>query len=542
MKILAVHPPYPGAPTIQYVPLGFSLVLAQARRQHDVTLLDLLNRSATWKDVDRELETGDYDACFISGFAMQVWGMREVTRRVRALSARTKVVIGGVGVSDIPQIALDYTGADALALGECELEILPMLASIEAGAPFEGVNGFAFRHGDHIVRNPKAALVHDLDVLGLPAYDLFDVEGISRRAYNGWGYRSMYMESSRGCPFRCDFCINSVLNDPKMQSQIYGGSTERNSTLRLRSVASLTTEIRHLQERWGIHDIVFSDEEFMTQKQRVFEMSEALKPLGVTWLTSGRADWATREKLQAMKDGGCRGVLFGIETGSQTMMNLMVKSAKKERVVAGVTAAREVGLGFIANFMIGHPGETPETIQESVDFCREMDLVYLPAYTTLFPNSRMFHERKDTLVKDWAEYFGTLSKIQFASNLLFNLTDLPDAELKRLRNRAIAQTIGFKVLGANRSRLVKALTPVLTAALWTAEHLPARMSFLLRNIVRAILDLHKPAARQIPPYELAARDELVSRDGESDGYEESLRILTQDETEGATSAPLTFHG
>ena len=74
----------------------------------------------------------------------------------------------------------------------------------------------------------------------------------------------------------------------------------------------------------------------MTQKQRVFEVSNALKPLGITWLTSGRADWATREKLQAMKEGGCRGVIFGVETGSQRMMDLMVKSAKKERVVGGL--------------------------------------------------------------------------------------------------------------------------------------------------------------------------------------------------------------
>src|SRR5262249_5031894 len=131
------------------------------------------------------------------------------------------------------------------------------------------------------------------------------------------------------------------------------------------------------------------------QKQRVFELSEALKPLGVTWLTSGRADWATRDKIRAMKAGGCRGVVFGVETGSQKMMDLMVKHAKKERVIAGITTAREEGLSFLANFMIGHPGETEETIEESVAFCRDLDLVYLPSYTTLFPNSRMFHERRD---------------------------------------------------------------------------------------------------------------------------------------------------
>ena len=523
LKILAVNPVYPGAPEIRYVPLGFSLVLAEARQQHELKLVDMLNGAADWSDLDREIERGDYDVCLMGGFAMQVWAMREVTKRLRARSPRTKVVIGGVGVSDIPKIALDYTGADAVAMGECEPMIQPMLASIEAGTPFEGVSTFAFRHGDSLVQNPKGALVRDLDSLSLPAYDLFDVEHISRHSYNGWGYRSMFMESSRGCPFRCNFCINSVLNDTTMQIKIHGAVTERNSSLRLRSVESLSAEIRHLKERWGIDDIVFTDEEFMTQKQRVFEVSQALKPLGVTWLTSGRADWASREKLQAMKEGGCRGIVFGVETGSQAMMDLMVKSAKKKRVISGINAAREVGIGFLANFMIGHPGETADTIQESVDFCREMDLVYLPSYTTLFPNSKMFHERKDALVKDWDEYFQTLSTILFTSRLFFNLTDMPDRDLKRLRNRAIGRSIGYKLFGAERHTLVTLTTPILVAVLLTAERLPPQLRFLLRNLVRAIFDLRKPAARQIPPNDLAA-----VKANESDGYEESLKVLARD--------------
>src|SRR5688572_13772079 len=126
LKVLAVHPPYVGAPDIRYVPLGFALLLAQIRRHHDVSLLDLLNNSAGWRDVDRALAGGDYDVCLVSGFAMQVAGMREVVRRVRASSSRTRVVIGGVGVSDIPEIALRYTGADAVALGESETTVLPM--------------------------------------------------------------------------------------------------------------------------------------------------------------------------------------------------------------------------------------------------------------------------------------------------------------------------------------------------------------------------------------------------------------------------------
>src|SRR5262245_52025530 len=137
LNILAVNPPYPGAPEIRYLPLGLGYVLSIARKGHTLRLLDMLNGAAAWKDLDRALAGGEYDVCLMGGFAMQVWAMREVARRVRALSPRTKVVVGGVGTSDIPEIVLDYSGADAVALGEAETAIEPMLASIEAGAPFE---------------------------------------------------------------------------------------------------------------------------------------------------------------------------------------------------------------------------------------------------------------------------------------------------------------------------------------------------------------------------------------------------------------------
>jgi len=533
LNILAVHPPYPGAPEIKYMPLGFGYVLALAKREHAVTLLDLLNDRATWGDLERTLARGDYDVCLIGGFAMQVHAMREVTRLVRDRSPRTRVVVGGVGVSDIPRIVLEYTGADAVAMGECELTLPQLFQSIEAGQPFEGVPTFAYRRGEEIVQNPKGPLIRNLDELGWPAYELFDVDYICQRSYNGWGRRSAFMETSRGCPFRCDFCINSVLNDKAMQRMIYGAVAERNSTLRLRSTASLAREIEFLKATYGITDVVFTDEEFMTQKARVFEVCEGLKPLGITWITSGRADWATREKLQAMKDAGCRGIMFGVETGSQAMMDAMRKSARKERVVAGLDSARAVGINFLANFMIAHPGETERTIEESVEFCRQQELVYLPAYTTLFPNSKMFHDHKSR-VTSWEWYFRTLAHVQFNSNLLVNLTEIPDARLRHLRDTAIARTAAYRLLGKERHRLVRLVTPVVRAALRAAERMPPRLRFVLRNLVRGLLDFRRKPARQIAPYDLA---QVGPPAVAVDGYEEALRQLPAEDLLAEPSSP-----
>src|SRR5262249_28818338 len=208
---------------------------------------------------------------------------------------------------------------------------------------------------------------------------------------------------------------------------------------RFRSVGSLAREIEHLRSRYGITDFHFADEEFITHRRRLEEVCRAVEPLGITWSTSGRADWATEDKLRRMKKAGCTYVLFGVESGSQTVLDLMEKNAKKPAVSEGLRAARAVGMDFIANFMIGHPSETETTIRETVAFCKEHNLLFLPAYVTLFPNSKMFHDAAQH-VTSWDWYFKTLATIDFSRNLFINLTKLPTRKLLALRNWAVAET------------------------------------------------------------------------------------------------------
>ena len=174
--------------------------------------------------------------------------------------------------------------------------------------------------------------------------------------------------TSRGCPFKCNFCINSVLNNRTLLKEIHGEVEEDPpKSQRFRSVGSLVKEIEYLRSRYGITDFHFADEEFITHRRRLEEVCRAVEPLGITWSTSGRADWATEDKLTRMKKAGCTYVLFGVESGSQTLLDLMDKNAKKPAVSQGLTGARRVGMDFIANFMVGHPGETETTIRQIED-------------------------------------------------------------------------------------------------------------------------------------------------------------------------------
>jgi len=500
IKILVVHPHYPGKPEIRYMPLGLATVAGVAEHEgHDVHVCDLLNRALPYSALERELRRGNYDLVMSGGFAMQVASMREIVRRVRQFSPRTKVLLGGVGVSDIPEIALDYTGADGVCTHEAEMVLPEMLRAVQEGRSWHNSKGIVFRDADGtIVKRPGGALPERLDELPYAAYHLFDIKNIAPRSYNGWGAKkSIHIMTSRGCPFRCTFCINSLLNDKDYKLEAFGGElTGSKKSLRHRSPESVVKEINFLKARYGITDFHFADEEFITHTDHLLEMCAALKTAKVTWSTSGRADWVNEVKLKAMKEAGCRFVIFGIESGSQKMVDMMEKRAKVERAAEGLVACYKVGMRFIPNFMIGHPGETKETIAETLEFCKALKLPYSPAFVTPFPNSKMFHDNKQKL-GDWKAYFEKLANVDYNKHVFSQLSDLTAEELME------ARTVG--------ERETKALAATEYFVDYSEKIDPARWG--------ALPPAGGPAVRELPAM---FRKKGQAKPVKDDGFAESL--------------------
>lgn len=533
MNILVINPEYAANKEIVYMPLGLAILSAVAEQSgHIVKVLDMHNLRLPDSELENELLNNKYSVVLIGGFAMQVKNIAKLTKIIRVAQPECQIVIGGVGVSDIPEIALNYTGVDAVAIGESELTLPNLLKSIEIGKPYEGVLGYVYRgKNGNIVKNPRGPAPENLDELPMPAYHLFDIDFISRHSYNGRGMRSIHLMTSRGCPFQCNFCINSVLNNNKILAQIHGKIVSpAPKSQRTRSPQSIINEIEFLKTTYGITDFHFADEEFVTNKKRLEEICSALEPAGVTWSTSGRADWTTEDKLLRMKKAGCQYILFGVESGSQTMLNHMKKNAKINNVSSGLKTAKRVGMNFIANFMVGHPGETEITIRETVEFCKEHGLVFLPAYVTLFPNSKMFHDFKET-ISDWDEYFDGLSKVDFSRQLFMNLTEMPSWKLVYLRNWAIAETSAHAMI-PNFPRFFQViLVKFLQVAVFASDNAPNKVRHVLRDILRSLFDFNSKRrlpdsgssaeSQQIPPNDVGQDIKSFT----DDAYEESLREL-----------------
>ncbi|MBF0465660.1 MAG: radical SAM protein [Nitrospirae bacterium] len=534
MRILAVHPIYRANQTIVYIPLGLSIMCAVAEQHgHEVEVLDMHNLKIPYSVLENKLRNNEYQVCIMGGFSLQVSEMKVVTQIIQKIQPNCKVIVGGVGVASMPEIIINYTRVDAVSVGEAELTFPPLLQAIADGKPYYDIAGFSYRVNNSLIHQPRGPIPQNLDEIPWPAYHLFDIDYISLRSYNGIpNGRSIHLMTSRGCPFRCDFCINSILNNSALSREIHGDKAGPSKAQRFRSIPSLITEIQHIQSTYGINDFHFTDEEFITHRKRLQEVCDAFESLGITWSTSGRADWATDDKLAAMKRSGCHYILFGVETGSQKMMDMMDKKAKKEAVVAGIQSARKVGLSFILNFMIGYPGETKETIEETIAFCKENRLLYAPSFVTLFPYSKMFL-RFSKNITDWENYFERLSRIDDTRGLFYNLTEFTDKKLFALRNHAVATTMASYVF----PNAPKLLNPILTwcfrAGLALMDIMPSTTRKIIRDFIRYHLDLKKSfsgrkiRSRQILPHDVERK---LPKDTMPDSYEKSVLELIEKKT------------
>jgi radical SAM superfamily enzyme YgiQ (UPF0313 family) len=168
------------------------------------------------------------------------------------------------------------------------------------------------------------------------------------------------MVSSRGCPFQCTFCV--------WPNTLYG------HRFRARSAQNVVAEMEEVEKRYGIDEVYFDDDTFTIDRERVLDICRLIgeRDLHLSWIAQCRVDTVDREMLLAMKDAGCHYILFGIESGSPKMLARMRKRITLEKAREAIRLCNELGIKTQAFFLFGIPGETEESIQQSIDFAKEL--------------------------------------------------------------------------------------------------------------------------------------------------------------------------
>jgi len=317
-------------------------------------------------------------------------------------AAAVKTAIPGITVALVgshvtffhKEILLENPSVGAVCRGEFEITVRELARAIAEARAWNTVEGLSFRADGQVIANPDRPLVDDLDGLPFPARHIVQNQGYRAGIFSG--KQPTAIVSSRGCPFQCTYCL--------WPATLYG------HRFRARSARNVVDEIDEVVHRYGIDEIYFDDDTFTMDKRRVLHICRLIRErsLNVSWIVQARVDTVDREILQAMQNAGCHYILFGVESGSPQMLQAMKKRITLDQVREAFRLCAELGIKTQAFFLFGMPGETQQTIRETIDFAKS-----LPASTAQFavaiphPGSVLYQQVVDNgwlVYNDWEDF------------------------------------------------------------------------------------------------------------------------------------------
>ena len=296
------------------------------------------------------------------------------------------IILGGSHVTACPEETFQrYPQFRVAGLNEGEETFAELVDCLMRNGDIESVKGIIYRSPNGDVRRTAARpYIKDLDTLPTPRWDLLpflpDYYRPSKMTYRA--LPAVAIVTSRGCPYDCVFCDRSVFG----------------RRWRAHGVETILHWIDILTTKYGIRDINFQDDHFMVNRTRLISICEGIRSRhpNLIWSAIGRADAVEQESVRMMKESGCWQIAFGIESGSQQILDVLGKDETIEQMEEAVRIVKEAGITVKGLFMVGCPTETAETLQQTEDFIRRLDLdfVSMSAFTPI-PNTEIFQRWQD---------------------------------------------------------------------------------------------------------------------------------------------------
>lgn len=392
----------PSTPPLSLACIGGSLL----EKKHSVKIFDFNQHEKGEKHFTECLKKSDPDFLCITFVTPLIKEADRISQLAKKIKPDITVVGGGPHCSSFPESSLAETSLDISVMGEGDFTI----TEIVQGNPLSEIRGIAYKKKNEIFVNPRRELIKNLDVLPFPAYHLYDIKkykvpsAIARQNPVAW------IETSRGCVYGCIYCNKSCFG----------------RTFRVKSPERVAEEFIRIQ-RAGFKEIHIADDCFTTDIARAKKICDLLveKSVEIGWspITGLRVDRVDEDLLKKIKKAGCYRVYFGIESGNQQILDTIKKGITLKQVRQAVAWAKKAGLEVAGYFMIGLPGETEETMQETIDFAKSLNLDLAKiAITIPLPATEMFENlEKQDLIKtyqwDKFKFYSTPSSIYDHENL-----------------------------------------------------------------------------------------------------------------------------
>lgn len=381
-------------------PLGLSYIASVLLKSgYNVSAVDFNISGSDTSSMKRVLERESPSILGISAHTESYLGGLEIADIAKQINPETVVVMGGPHATILYDQAAREKSIDFVVIGEGEYTMLELAnALIGKQNSLAEIRGIAYKEGRGIRVTPERPFIEDPDELPFPARALFPLP-----LYESGGNVLM---SRGGCPFKCHFCaVNNIWKGKR----------------RFRRPDKIVEEILAILGNEQAREITFADDIFTLDRRYVVEFCNFLKDTRKTlrpedtfdWTCSTRVDLVDRELLEVMRQAGCNGIQFGVEAGSQKILDSMGKRIKLEEVRNAVGMTLDLGMQVSCSFMFPHPEDTEETIREQIKLMKELldaGAVETLTATTPFPGTYYYEHANELgitiLANNWDEYNG----------------------------------------------------------------------------------------------------------------------------------------
>src|SRR5579862_5652259 len=348
-----------------FPPIGImSLSSVLKRAGHEVTIFDQANPETPNDVIIKEMLSKKPDLIGLSFLSTTSYPYAKIlARQMRAAYSKVRIAFGGVFASLNAQLVkMQVPEVDFVCRGDGEQLLLDLLERLEDPST---VTGVTWQKDGKVQHNPNRVLERNLDQWPFPDRESLPLDFVESMPLDVPAVLSLdrftTMQTSRGCPWPCVFCDIPVFNEGKWRS---------------RSPQHVVDEFIHLQQL-GYGAVYFVDDHFLLQPKRIEAICKAIADAGVTiqWRCEGRVDSTAQHLFPAMAKAHCRTVMFGVESGSQTVLDRLKKEQTLADVERAVTKAKQAGIEIVHGFfVVGTPGETVEDMRATFDFASKLRL------------------------------------------------------------------------------------------------------------------------------------------------------------------------
>jgi len=438
MKILLINPPIREWSKPNVFPLGLGYIASSLLIEgHEVEALDINGYRFNREKVEEKIKEANFDVAGIGGIITTYKYIKWLIEILRKYHPNKKIIIGGSVGSSIPGIMLENNDVDFVCLGEGEETIKELIGTLEAGVEFSKVKGIWYRDKNGEIRqNSLRKPIADLNTIPFPSWKLFPIDiylknpigALNRNkwidgASDGGAPFSMNLSATRGCPYQCIYCYHDFMGQGH----------------RSRSAENIVKEIEFLHKKYNVAYFHFVDDEFVFNKEFILTFCRLMKDLRLklgkelTWGCTGRVNLMNEGLLVAMAESGCTLIGYGIESASQKMLDLIKKRVTVQQAKNAIRLTKKY-LGWAdCSFMIGYPGEDKQTIQETVDFCKELDLTpEVIFFLTPYPGTELYRMAlAQGKIMDEEKY--VLGLGEQGEKIRVNFTNFSDGELSKIQ-------------------------------------------------------------------------------------------------------------